>query len=169
MHLILSFEEWTSKIALRGAIFFLAIATTLTVYQVVTRFVFGDPSSWSEAAARTAIIWSVLLGVAPTIRSGSMIAVDFVSTTIPPRFSHALTNAARAVSLVFFVVLCWYGMMLTNRVSSQVLSSLNISIAWAYAAIPVGSLFAIFSLVAEFLKKNVKETLLKSSCDAAGD
>ncbi|MEQ5837332.1 TRAP transporter small permease [Marinobacter sp. NFXS9] len=152
MNLILSAEALTSKVAVRGAVFFLALATGLTIYQVVTRFIFGAPSSWSEGAARTAIIWTVFLGVSPTIRNGSMIAVDVVQAALPPRCSRLLTTVARIVSLAFFVVLGWYGAILTDRVSSQILSSLNISIAWAYAAIPVGSFFAVISLVAEFVR-----------------
>ncbi|NQD96222.1 TRAP transporter small permease [Pseudomonas sp. CrR25] len=152
MNLILSIEAVTSRVALRAAMLFLAVATGLTIYQVFTRFVFGDPSAWSEAAARAAMIWAVFLGVSPTIRNGSMIAVDVVQTALPPRYSRILANVARIFSLLFFVALCGYGAMLVGRVSSQVLSSLNISIGWAYAAIPVGSFFAVISLVAEFVR-----------------
>ncbi|NRB56416.1 MAG: TRAP transporter small permease [Salinicola sp.] len=157
MNLILSVEAVTSKIATRAAVSFLALATGLTIYQVVTRFAFGDPSSWSEAAARTAIIWAVFLGVSATIRSGSMIAVDVVQSALPQRHARLLANLTRLLSLIFFSVLVVYGAMLVDRVSSQVLSSLNVSIGWAYAAIPVGSCFAVISLIAELVRSNAPQ------------
>lgn len=161
MNLILSIEAVTSKIALRAAVLFLAVAAGLTIYQVVIRFVFGDPSSWTEGAARTAMIWAVLLGVSPTIRNGSMIVVDVVQAALPPRYSRILANIARIISLSFFSVLCWYGAMLVDRVSSQVLSSLNISVGWAYAAIPVGSFFAVISLLAEFVRSRDAHSVIE--------
>ena len=150
--LFLAFEARTSKFSLHCAVMFLALTAGLTIFQVVTRFFFGHPSTWSEAAARTGMIWAVLMGVAPTIRSGAMIAVDVIQNALPPRGARLLVTAAQVLSLVFFAVLFWFGVMLAIRVSSQLLSSMNISIAWAYAALPAGSFFAVIALIAQIIR-----------------
>ena len=55
---------------------FLIIAASLALYQVITRFVFASPSTWSEVITRSAMIWSVFLGVAVAFRHGAMISVE---------------------------------------------------------------------------------------------
>ena len=63
MRAFLRFEDFTTGLALRLSIGFLIIAASLALYQVITRFVFASPSTWSEVITRSAMIWSVFLGV----------------------------------------------------------------------------------------------------------
>ncbi|MGM0562651.1 MAG: TRAP transporter small permease subunit, partial [Pseudomonadota bacterium] len=59
---------------------------------------------------------------------------------------------ALACLLVLWILL-YYGIAMTLRVSSQTLSGLYISIAWIYAAIPVGAAFSIVAVVARLLSQ----------------
>ena len=147
MKLFLKFEAVTTGIALRAAIVFLLIATGLALFQVITRFVFGEPSTWSEVITRSAMIWSVFLAVAPAFREGAMIAVEIVQKVLPPRLGFALYLASIALSFLFFSILFWQGWAMTERVLSQKLAALEISIAWVYAALPVGSVFILIALL----------------------
>ena len=83
MRAFLRFEDLTTGLALRLSIAFLVIAASLALYQVTTRFVFGNPSTWSEVITRTAMIWSVFLGVAVAFRHGSMISVEIIQQILP--------------------------------------------------------------------------------------
>lgn len=143
----LRFESLTTRIALWLAIGFLLTATALAMYQVTTRFVFGNPSRWSEVITRSAMIWSVFLGAAPTFREGSMIAVEIVQRSLPNRLGYWLHQISLSLSLVFFGVLFWQGWAMVERVSAQKLAALNISIGWSYAALPVASVFIIIAIL----------------------
>ncbi len=145
---LLHIERATSRLALVAAIAFLVAASGLSVFQVVTRFVFGSPSTWSEVAARSAMIWSVFMGVAPTIHHGGMISIEVVQTALPRRAGQMLHLLAAVLSFVFFAVLFWQGWSMTERVAGQTMAGLRISIAWAYAALPVGSAFALIAIPA---------------------
>jgi TRAP-type C4-dicarboxylate transport system permease small subunit len=147
MDLFLRFEAMTTRIAMWLAIGFLLTATALAMYQVTTRFVFGNPSTWSEVITRSAMIWSVFLGAAPTFREGSMIAVEIVQRSLPTRLGYWLHQAALAVSLFFFSVVFWQGWAMVERVAAQKLAALNISIGWAYAALPVASVFIMIAIL----------------------
>ena len=147
MTLFLRFEAITTGIALRLAIGFLLIATALALYQVTTRFVFGHPSTWSEVITRSAMIWSVFLGVAPAFREGTMIAVEIVQRVLPPRLGFLLYLVACSLTLTFFAILFWQGWSMTERVMGQKLAALEISIAWVYAALPVGSVFIFIAVL----------------------
>lgn len=147
MTLFLRLEDITTGIALRASIAFLLIATGLALYQVTTRFVFGQPSTWSEVITRSAMIWSVFLAVAPAFREGTMIAVEIVQRILPPRLGMALYLVSMFLSLLFFVILFWQGWSMTERVVPQKLAALEISIAWVYAALPVGSVFILIAIM----------------------
>ena len=78
MRAFLRFEDFTTGLAFRLSAAFLVIAASLALYQVTARFVFGSPSTWSEVITRSAMIWSVFLGVAVAFRHGAMIAVEVI-------------------------------------------------------------------------------------------
>ncbi|MCM2562087.1 TRAP transporter small permease [Lutimaribacter sp. EGI FJ00015] len=147
MKYFLKLEAITTGIALRAAIVFLLIATCLALYQVTTRFVFGQPSTWSEVITRSAMIWSVFLAVAPAFREGAMIAVEIVQRMLPPRLGFGLYLVSMGLSLTFFAILFWQGWAMTERVVSQKLAALEISIAWVYSALPVGSVFILIAIL----------------------
>jgi TRAP-type C4-dicarboxylate transport system permease small subunit len=146
MPFLLRIEAVTTRMALWGAIAFLVIATLLAIFQVTTRFAFGQPSTWSEVATRSAMIWSVFLGGAPAFREGTMIALEFVQTALPRKLGLALYQLSLVLTLVFFAILFWQGWAMTLRVANQTLAALEISIAWSYAALPVGSVFILLAV-----------------------
>lgn len=152
MRHFLRLEEVTTSLALRLSIAFLVIAAGLALYQVVTRFVFGVPSTWSEVITRSSMIWSVFLGVAVAFRHGAMISVDVIQNALPRRFGLALFLAANLASLLFFSILFWQGWLMTHRVVPQRLAALEVSIAWVYAALPVGSVFILIAIVATIMR-----------------
>ncbi len=150
--IFLRIEDFTTGIALRAAIAFLVISAGLALFQVITRFVFDAPSTWSEVITRSAMIWSVFLGVAVAFRHGAMISVDVIMNALPRRLGLTLYLAANVASILFFVILAWQGYLMCLRVVGQKLAALDVSIAWAYAALPVGSLFIIIAIVASMIR-----------------
>ncbi len=158
MQLFLSLERFTTRIALVAAIAFLVTASGLSIYQVLTRFVLGAPSTWSEVAARSAMIWSVFLGVAPAFAYGSMISIEVVQTALPRLAGRVLMVVSAALSLIFFAVVFWQGWAMTERVANQTVAGLQISISWAYAALPVGSLFALPAIAAALVRGLATDT-----------
>ncbi|MEX2519643.1 MAG: TRAP transporter small permease [Paracoccaceae bacterium] len=152
MNLFLRFETLTTRLALGLAIFFLLTATVLAVYQVSARFIFGHPSTWSEVITRSAMIWGVFMGVAPAIREGAMIAVDIIQRTLPPKLGLALHLVSALLTFIFFAILFWQGWAMTERVAGQNVAALDLSMSWAYAALPVGSFFIMLAVMGSAIR-----------------
>jgi TRAP-type C4-dicarboxylate transport system permease small subunit len=131
--------------------FLLATAVGLVFYQVITRFVFGDSAAWSELLARGLIIWSVFLASAACFHLGAMIQIEAVVRLLPPALQMAMTRVVLVLVLIFLGVLSWYGTLMAIRVVHQQAAMLDISMAWLYAAIPVGSAFAMIAVLARHL------------------
>jgi TRAP-type C4-dicarboxylate transport system permease small subunit len=66
--------------------------------QVVARYVFHAPISWSEEWARFALIWLAFLSAAFVMAEGRHIAVDVVSARLSPRGSVGWNVSAAAWS-----------------------------------------------------------------------
>mgnify|MGYP002146034763 CR=1 FL=1 len=74
----LAIERRLTALIIVIACLLLGIASTLGMYQVLTRFIFGQPSTWSEIAIRLVIIWMVMFGVVVAFREGAQVSVDLM-------------------------------------------------------------------------------------------
>lgn len=178
LHLFLSVERQTTRLALLGAVLMLIVSVTLGFYQVMTRFVFDAPSTWSEVISRSAMIWCVFLGAAAGFRGGFMMSVEVIYKLVPGRRLIWLELFIAACCAVVLIVLIYYGTAMMLRVQTQMLSGLEVSIAWAYAAMPVGASFALIAVVARLLAQatgqetigpDVEEALPESPAEASTD
>jgi len=132
----------------------LVLASCISMWQVITRFALEDPSTWSEVASRSLIIWMVYLGVAVAIRKGSLMSVEFLYEISRGTGRKLLLAAISGVSLGVLLVMVWMGWEMAHRVRFQsiagVLDPINgqrISIAWLYAALPIGAALSVVALL----------------------
>ncbi|TDX31603.1 TRAP-type C4-dicarboxylate transport system permease small subunit [Modicisalibacter xianhensis] len=148
LELFLRLERFTSRIALIAAVAMLVVSVSLGFYQVLTRFVFDAPSTWSEVMSRSSMIWCVFLGAAACFRGGYMMAVEVIYKLVPARALVWLELMVALCCLIVLAILVYFGTQMTMRVSAQMLSGVQISIAWVYAAIPVGAAFSVLAVLA---------------------
>lgn len=154
---LLTIEQFTTRATLIAAVICLSLATLSAFYQVIMRYVFNDPSFWSEVASRSLIIWSVFLGAAYCFRRNEMMRVEVIFTVLPERLHVALEYFVAGLCLFFFVLLAWYGYQMGLRVRPQRLAGMDISIAWAYSALPVGAIFTSIALIGRLLDPAMRE------------
>jgi len=150
---VLAVDRITTQAALAAACFALAVAVSAGAWQVFTRFLLAAPSPWSEALVRQALVWMVMLGVAGAVRQGALVAIDVTRQLVKGRVRLALDVVIFAAITLLFGVLFWFGWEMANRVRFQSIAGLEVSIAWGYAAIPVGSVFAIIGALAALLDR----------------
>ena len=148
--LLLAADRLIVRSLLSVAMVLLGVAAIVGFYQVLARFVLEQPSTWSEVLVRTLIVWTVFLGLGAALRSGSMIAFDFLYRSVGTRLRPWLDVVIGVATLIVLGVMLWYGLQLTLRVRPQVLAGLDVSIAWAYAAIPVGAAAGIVGVLARW-------------------
>lgn len=153
----LDIESRVTGFMLTLACLLLAVAACLGLYQVITRFVFSEPSSWTEVGIRVALIWMVLLGTVMAFRQGALVSVDLMYRLSRGAWQKVLRFLITAVTVVFLLVLVVYGADITWRVRFQELAGLEISISWAYLALPVGALFSVVAVLANYFDPRHEE------------
>lgn len=129
----------------------LAVAAFACFWQVLGRFVFQLPSPWSEALTRLALVWMVMLGASVALRNGALVAIGLARDRSTGRLQLFIELVIAMSSLILFAVLVWYGWQMALRVQMQQMSGLNLSMSWAYAAIPIGAAFAVLGALVSIL------------------
>ncbi|AOF85424.1 tripartite ATP-independent periplasmic transporter, DctQ component family protein [Hydrogenophaga sp. RAC07] len=146
--LIIAIDRRITGLCLSLACAILAVISCLGMWQVVTRFVFSQPSTWTEEIMRRLLIWMVMLGTVVALRQGALISVDLMLRLSRGAWRSTVRWIITLVNLSFFSVVLWFGIDLVWRIRFQTFASLNLSMAWAYAAIPTGALLGLLATVA---------------------
>lgn len=148
-HLLLALDRHLSNFALNVACLLLAVISALGLWQVVARFVLSQPSTWTEESMRRLLIWCVMLGVVVAFRRGALVSVDLMLRVSKGTWRELVRTIITVSSLAFLSVLLWFGINLAWRVRFQTFASMELSMAWAYAALPVGAALALVAVLAQ--------------------
>ncbi len=150
--LILKLERWTGAVAMSIACTMLFVAAALGMFQIITRFVLETPAEWTEVLIRFSLIWMVFMGIPVAFRQGAMVSVDVVYRWSPPKVRRVLDAVVSLAALTLIGVIIWWGWDYAQRGSVQTMAGLeSLSMFWAYLAMPVGGLFSVIGIVANFL------------------
>ena len=117
--------------------------------QVLFRFVFESPLSWSEELVRYVFIWSVFLTAAIGFNLNSHISIDFLTTWYPPRLQRVVALVSWGCVILGVVVVFVLGMQLIQSPSVWLQKSpaMEISMTVPYAAIPVGCVVMMVNIL----------------------
>ena len=147
--IVLALDRQVTGAATFAACVLLAIVAALGVWQVGTRFLLEQPSTWTEELMRRLLIWMVMLGAGVAFRHGAMVSVDLMLKTARGKWRTVVQSIITIVSVALLGLLIWYGIDLVWRIRFQTWASLDfLSMSWAYAAIPVGAFISILGVVA---------------------
>lgn len=134
--------------ALMGLMLTLVYCVT---WQVVSRYVFSQPGSWTEELARFALIWIGLLGTAYAYRTRAHMAIDQLVNKLGERWGVRIELLAVLAVAVFAAAVMIYGggalVMLTLELD-QLSAALGVRMGIVYLAIPLsGALLVFYALV----------------------
>jgi TRAP-type C4-dicarboxylate transport system permease small subunit len=153
----LAFERRLTDGVMAAAAACLAVCVLAGFWQVISRFVLSEPATWSEALIRTLLIWMAFLGLGGAFRAGALVSIDLCHRVTRGKVRLAVELIILSSSLFTLVVLVIQGWKMAERVKFQNLAGLEVSIAWGYAAIPVGAAFAFFGVLANFLDRRAED------------
>ena len=148
----LKFEQLTTAAATAGACAMLALAASLGLWQIVTRFIIERPAEWTEVLIRFSLIWMVFLGIAQAFRVGAMVSVDVLYRWSGRRMRRVLDTLVAVAALALIAVIVFVGWNYAQRGRVQTVIGLeDVSMFWAYLSMPVGGVFAALAVVGNWL------------------
>ena len=151
--------------ALSGTL--LAIFTLLTLVQVITRYCFNMPLSWSEQLARYLFIWMLMLYMPVLMRRGNNLGFDLIISHFSKKAQDIFWLVCEALIAGFAGLYCYYSIQLCIKFSKKVLVGLGIKANWVYSAQIVGAgllcLFCIELIINRIIAmKNGKKEEIES-------
>lgn len=131
--------------------------------QVVGRYFFNYAPAWCEEMARYLFIWVVFIGAPMGVSAREHMALRILVDRLPDSRRAVCNLCIYAVAIVFLVSLVWQGIAIMIRTLYQVAPTLEISMRWVYAAIPIGSSLMLWHLLISLLKRGLADHPLFSS------
>ncbi len=146
----------------------LAVLVFLVFLQVVMRFFFRMSLTWSEEIARFLFLWLVWLGAAYAAKRQAHLKIEAFIQKLSSKNRENIDIVALLIWIAFSAFLVWKGgelaMMLFRR--RQLSPVLEIRMAWAYAAVPVGAGLMLLRLLGQ-LRRTLREKTSRTSTEVS--
>lgn len=128
------------------------------VWQVVSRYVVGQSSSFTEEFARFALIWLTVLGAAYINgqREGHL-SMDFLLSKLSKEKRRGRQKVIQVVMAVFALIVMVVGggnLVYTTLSLGQTSSALHVPLGYVYAIVPICGLVIIFFSLYNIKKLN---------------
>ncbi|MSP88145.1 MAG: TRAP transporter small permease [Alphaproteobacteria bacterium] len=136
--LLTHFEEIVATAALAALLVVMSL-------QVISRYVFDSPFSWTEEVSRHLYVYMVFFGASAAIRDRSHVAISMAVAYLP----RPARLAMNVLILGFLGVMIWAGWKLVQRNLDVPTVTLEIPFAIVYAVVPIIAVLMIWRTVAQ--------------------
>jgi tripartite ATP-independent transporter DctM subunit len=129
----------------------LVIVTSL---QVISRYIFNSPYSWTEEVARILFIWVIFLGVFLALKTNDHVRfASFVDWFFLPKGKAIVSSFISILITIYLGYLAVTGFQMVNVVKNGLTPALGIPIPFLFVVIPLSSIMMIVYLLYKFLKQ----------------
>lgn len=150
----MALRKQIDKILGRTLVVIMAIMVVNVLWQVFTRYVTGNPSSFTDELARYLMIWIGILGAAYVAGKNMHVAIDI----LPSRASGKTQKKLRLIVtwLIILFVFCAFiiggsRLVYISYILGQQSPALQIPLAVVYLIIPISGLLIIYYKVSDLL------------------
>lgn len=121
----------------------------LTCWQVFTRYVLKNPSSWSEELVSYLFAWASLLGASLVTGERGHMNIPIVMEKFSPAVQKLLNIFGELVAFAFSAIILVYGgVTITQLAMGQMTSSLGVQVGVFYVVMPLcGILNMIYTVL----------------------
>lgn len=130
----------------------------LVTWQVFTRLVLNNPSTFSEELAKIVFVWLSLFGAAYVFGERGHMNISFVRDKMSPKVGFVVDIIVEITIFLFAsLVLVYGGYLQSVKSMSQSSPALPVSVGQIYLALPISGLIIMFYSIYniyDFFKKN---------------
>lgn len=148
-------EKWLANLLV---VLMIGIVIDVT-WQVISRFLLGDPSSFTEELARFLLMWIGLLGAAYAYRRHSHLSLDLLLMNSSMERRILLLRLIHCVSFLFAASAMVYGgaqLMALTLSLKQTSAALGVPMGYVYSCIPLSGLLICWFAAENFLHPDPK-------------
>jgi len=144
-------EKLVKGSGILGAFLFLLVMF-ITTYEVLVRYLFNAPTTWSLEISVILTIWGTFLGVAYTLQQGGHTQVDLVVNRLSERNRRILRIFVYLFVLLFSIFLTWASLL--PAVEAYIIKEVTQSytrtpLVILMISVPIGGFLLILEIVRE--------------------
>jgi len=127
-------------------VYLLVMIACVMMLQIIMRYVFKASLSWAEEFTRYCFVWSVFLSISYSIKKGSMLKIDAVTSLMPKMIQKLINILIEIVVFAFLAILLFNSKEVIVRLiqSGQTSPAMEMPMYYVYAATIVGFSLGVF-------------------------
>jgi len=114
-----------------------------TSLQVISRYLFPYPISWTEEMSRRMMSWLLFIASPIAYRKGAQVGVDLFVSALSKAWKKYIHIFVHSLIAVFSVVMIHQGLIFALKSAKQISSAINISMRTVYLIIPFSGLMIL--------------------------
>lgn len=139
--------RWIDRVTVVLAAALTCALVLLTMVVVIYRYVLDSPLTWAGEAQESMFIWLTFLGAAVAMarreHSGFTGVIDAI-----PRPARIAVASVGSLAIIGFLGYCsWVGFGVLPQLAARTTPTLGISVAFNYAAFPIGMLLILLQFL----------------------
>lgn len=157
--MLTSFRNLLDKSILFISSFALMLLVATVTWQVFSRYVLNDPSSWTDELARYTMVWLGLLGASYLFGIKGHLAITLLDSYLKGKSNIALQLLVNGISFTFVsLAMLKGGLALMGRTTQQLSPALQLPMSTVYSILPISAVIILI-----YLALNTLELFCKSN------
>lgn len=144
-------KENLDKIISWLLIFLMGSMVLNVTWQVISRYIFQSPSSFTDELSRYMLIWLGMLGAAYVAGQNQHLAIDIVLRKLQGRAKMKLQTLINVLIMVFAIAAMIFGgsnLVYITYLLGQKSATLQIPLAYIYSIIPASGILVLYYQIA---------------------
>ena len=143
----MTLKSKVDKVIEYSLVILMALMVFNVLWQVFTRFIMNDPSSFTDELARYLLIWLGLLGAGYVTGQKMHLAIDYLLNKTKPNVKSKLEyviNISIFLFALFAMVIGGVNLVSLTLYLEQISAALQIQLGYIYIVLPVSGLLIMF-------------------------
>ncbi|MDN3204502.1 TRAP transporter small permease [Algoriphagus sediminis] len=139
-------KEKLDKVLGTSIVVLMGLMVINVTWQVVSRYIFGDPSSWTDEVARYLLVWLGLLGAAYVSGRNGHLAIDILPSKLQGKKARILQYFIHSVIILFAAIVMVAGggnLVYITEILDQRTATLQVPLSWIYLMIPISGVMVM--------------------------
>lgn len=133
--------------SLVGVVMMIIIVVMVFVAAISRLRFINSPIVWSVDLAQLLFIWICMFGADAALKNKAHVGVDMIVKAFPVKLQKTIVLCTYLLCMAFLVFLAYYGVRLCLSNYLRMYATLKISYSFGTAAVPVGSVLMILTLL----------------------
>ena len=143
----MTLKSKVDKVIEYSLVILMALMVFNVLWQVFTRFIMNDPSSFTDELARYLLIWLGLLGAGYVTGQKMHLAIDYLLSKTKPNVKSKLEyviNISIFLFALFVMVIGGVNLVSLTLYLEQISAALQIQLGYIYIVLPLSGLLIMF-------------------------